>query len=355
MPAAAGGGGGGGPPGPAAPRRTRPPTPAFAALLAAAGRAGGGRRPAAAAAGGRALTRVVLQTDWYAEPEQGGFYEALALGYYRDAGLDVDIRQGSPTIVPQQAVATGRADFGIGRSEFVIIDASQGIPLVMVGAMMQRDPQAIMVHRGSGIRSLRDLNGRTIMAVPGSPFIAIMEDLLHIKVGIVPSDFGMSRFLADPQFVQQCFITNEPYYVRQRGARVRVLPVSDCGFSPYRIWYTRRSFLHRHPGIVRAFSAATIRGWREYIAGDPGPADARIAALNPKMDPAFMAYSRHAMQSYRLVAGDPSAGEALGRIDPRRIEAEIRQLAQAGLLSGPVTVPEVFAAGYLHASAKQLP
>jgi NitT/TauT family transport system substrate-binding protein len=328
----------------------RPPFQAFA-LAAGLGLAlglGACRRSVMPSPGGAqaSLVHVVLQTDWYAETEHGGFYEALAKGYYRDAGLDVEIRQGSPMTHPDQMVGTGQADIAIGRSEYVLIDAARGIPLVMVGAMMEHDPQAIMVHHESGIRALKDLDGRTIMAVPGSPFIPIMEHNLHIKVGIIPSDFGMNRFMADPNFVQQCFLTNEPFYVRLHGANVDVLPVSDCGFDPYRVWFVNRDFLARHPDVVRAFGAATVRGWREYVTGDPAPADARIAALNPKMDPAFMAYSRKAMQSYRLVEGDPRAGETLGRITAARLATQIRQLTEIGLLDHPITVEDVWDARF---------
>jgi NitT/TauT family transport system substrate-binding protein len=305
--------------------------------------AGCGRdSPAPAKGAPPALVHLVLQTDWYAEPEHGGFYEALVKGYYRDAGLDVEIRQGSPMTHPDQMVATGQADIAIGRSEYVLVDAARGIPLVILGAMMEHDPQAIMVHHESGIRSLKDLDGRTIMAVPGSPFVAIMEQVLHIHVGIIPSDFGMSRFLADPNFVQQCFVTNEPYYVRQHGANVDVLPISDCGFDPYRVWYTRRDFLDQHPDLVRAFGAASVRGWREYIHGDSAPADTLIASLDLKLDPAFMAYSRGAMQSYRLVEGDPQAGDALGRIRRERLATQIKQLGDIGLLDHPLAVDDVW-------------
>jgi len=288
-----------------------------------------------------ALVRVVLQTDWYAEPEQGGFYEALAKGYYRDAGLDVEINQGGPTTRPEQMIATGQADIGIASSDNVIIDAGRGIPLVIIGAMMQHDPQAIMVHHESGIRSLKELDGRNIMAVPGSDFIPIMENLLHIKVAITPSDFGMSRFLADGNYVQQCFVTNEPYYVRRLGAHVDVFPISECGFDPYRIWYARRDFIGAHPEAVRAFGAASLRGWRDYISGDPEPANALIASLNLKMDSDFMAYSRRMMQAYKLVEGDPAAGEGLGRISRKRLDAQIRQLGEIGLLENPVAVDDI--------------
>jgi NitT/TauT family transport system substrate-binding protein len=243
-------------------------------------------------------------------------------------------------------VATGRADFGMERSDDVIVFAARGVPLVMIGAFMERDPQAIMFHRGSGIRSFKDLDGRNIMAVPGAPYISIMEQKYHIRVSVTPIDFGMNRFLADKNFVQQCFITNEPYYVGRQGADVGTFLISDTGFSPYRVWYATRNFIAAHPDIVRAFSKATIRGWREYIAGDRAAADARIASLNPKMDPDFMAYSVNAMKAYGLVTGDAAKGEAIGLIEGDRIATQISQLGAAGLLDHPVSVDDVFDPGF---------
>ncbi len=165
-------------------------------------------------------------------------------------------------------------------------------------------------------------------------------------MSVTPTDFGMDRFLADKNFVQQCFVTNEPYYVSQHGADPDVLLISDSGFSPYRVWYTRRPFIQEHPEVVRAFTAASIRGWRDYIGGDRAAANALIASLNPKMEPAFMDYSAQAMLKYHLVAGDPAAGEAVGRINRERVARLIQQLGQVGLLDHPLTVDDVFDAGF---------
>lgn len=315
------------------------------ALASALALAGCGEKPAAPADGSaaaRPLAKVILQTDWYAQPEHGGFYQALVKGYYREAGLEVEIRQGSPSTRPQQVVAAEQADFGIGRSDDVVIYVSRGVPLVMVGALMQRDPQGIMFHQESGIRGFADLDRRNIMAVPGSNFIPIMERKFGIKVSITPSDYGMIRFVADKKFVQQCFITNEPFYVRQQGADVGVLLLSEIGFAPYRVWYSSRSFIAKNPEVARAFTAASIRGWREYIDGDRTEADARIGALNRQMTPEFIAFAVRAMKEHRLVNGDPAKGEAIGQLDPARVTDQLKQLAELGLLTRPVTLAEVF-------------
>ena len=299
--------------------------------------------PGAAPAPGVAkpLTKVILQTDWYAQPEHGGFYQAVVKGYYREVGLDVEIAQGGPNSMPVQKVVMGQVQFGIGRSDEIIVGAGRGIPAVMVGALMQRDPQAIMFHEEAGIRDFKDLDGRSIMAVPGSNWVTLMEKKYGIKVSITPLDFGLSRYLADKKFVQQCFITNEPFYVKRQGAKPATLLLSDTGFSPYRVWYANRAFIEKNPDVVRAFNAASIRGWNDYITGDRTEADALIGKLNKQMVPEFIAYSVAAMKQYQLVAGDPAKGELAGRLDPARLAAEIKQLAEIGVLGRPVTLAEV--------------
>jgi len=290
---------------------------------------------------------VVLQTDWYAQPEHGGFYEAQQDGGYKAVGLDVEIRQGHPGLIPPQQVAAGAADFAIARSDDVILAVSHGLPLVMVGALMERDPQGIMVHSASGITRFQDLNGRRLMAVPGTPFVSILEKKYGIHLAVTPTDFGISRFMADPGLSTQCFVTNEPFYAREQGAKVGVLLLSDCGFSPYRVWFTRRSLIKEHPDVVRAFTVASVAGWKHYLEGDRSLADARLIALNPRMNAKFIGFSVGAMREYRLVAGDPAAGEAIGRLDRARIAQQISQLQESGNLDHPVSVDEVMDAEFL--------
>src|SRR3954467_12182061 len=121
-----------------------------------------GPNPLSAHAQHGALRKVVLQTDWFPQAEHGGFYQALAKGFYREAGLDVDILPGGPGAGIKLKVAKGDADFGMNRSDDVIMAARQGMPLMIVAATMQHDPQAVMVHAESPVKTLRDLEGRTV-------------------------------------------------------------------------------------------------------------------------------------------------------------------------------------------------
>ncbi len=331
-------------------------TSALVAGLALFTLAGCGEKASAPATGGaRPLTKITLQTDWYAQPEHGGFYQAVAKGYYREVGLDVTINQGGPNAIPRQKVATGAVEFGVGRTDELVVAAGQGVPLVALGALMQHDPQAIMFHKESGIRSFKDLQGRALMAEPGAAWLKIMEKKMGITVSFLPLDFGLSRFLADKKFVQQCFITNEPFYVRQQGADVGTLLLSDAGIAPYRIWYTSRAFITKNPDAVRAFTAASIRGWREYIDGDRKAADALISALNPKMTPEFIAYGVGAMREFKLVHGDPAKGEQIGQIDPVRFANEIAELTSIGVLGKPVKLADVFDEKFLPEEVRAKP
>src|SRR5258708_19079816 len=124
--------------------------------------------PPSSSAKPKSLTKVSFQTDWHAQAEHGGFYQALVKGYYKDVGLDVEIRQGGPNTQVPQRVGLGQADLGVLTSDGVILYAARGLPLVMVAAFMQSDPQAIMVHEQSGITDFRQLDGKSIMAVPSA-------------------------------------------------------------------------------------------------------------------------------------------------------------------------------------------
>lgn len=311
---------------------------AVAAAMVIAG-CGGGKSSGEAEEG---PFKIVLQTDWYAQPEHGGFYQALAMGYYADEGLEVEILPGGPNSLVSQKVAQGTAQFGIGRSDDVIISVGRDLPLVMVGALMQKDPQAIMFHKSSGIESISDLDGRPVMVTPGSAFIQILKRKYNIDFPVIPLDYGMNRFLADKDFIQQCFVTNEPFYVGREGADVGTILLSDSGFNPYRVWFTSRSFVRRHPDKVAAFTRASIRGWQDYLFGERSEANALIASRNPKMDEEFMEFSTRTMREQNLITGDGGDEGMIGTIDPERIAEQIQQLVDIDMIAPGLSVDDVY-------------
>lgn len=286
------------------------------------------------------LIPIVLQTDWYAQAEHGGFYQAVAEGYYEEVGLDVTINQGGPNALTAQKVASRNADFAIGRSDDVIIQSARGIPLIIVSSFMQHDPQALLVHAGSEVKSFHDLDGKKIMTTPGAVFVDVLRKQFDVEIDVIPLDYGMSRFINDPEFIQQCFITNEPYYMAKENTPTRTLLLADTGFDPYRVIYTSRQLATKKPEVVKAFVSASIKGWNSYMAGPRDKANAVIASLNPKMTDEFLAYSLNAMKVNQLIAG--RSGEIkTGLIEVARIQNQINTLSDAELLDREMTVAEI--------------
>jgi NitT/TauT family transport system substrate-binding protein len=280
------------------------------------------------------LLKVDFQLDWYPAPEHGGEYQALVKGYYREAGLDVTILPGGPGSFGIQKVATGRVQLSMGPCDDVIQAVRRGAPLVVVGAHMEHNPQAIMVHDESAVKSFHDLDGKSVMCIAGSTWIDYLQNHFGIHFNVVPADYGLARFMADKDFIQQCFITNEPYYVELHGAKARTLLIAEAGYDPYRVIFTSRSFAREHPEAVRAFVAATIRGWVDFLHGDSAQARATIQSEDPSQSPALMDYSVAAMKRYNLVEGDPAKGERAGLITPERMSALLQILVDLKILDG---------------------
>jgi NitT/TauT family transport system substrate-binding protein len=318
-----------------------PRWPLLAAVLGALVFASGCGKKSPAPDTSAGLIKVRLQTDWFPQPEHGGYYQALAKGFYREEGLDVEIVPGGPNAQVMARTATGRAEFGMTNGDDVITAIARGVPLKMVAAEMQRDAQGVLFHAEHPLRDLRDLDGRTIMAGAGSIWLQLVQKEYGIKFNLLPLAGDLARFMNDPQFIQQCFVTNEPYFARQRGAKVGAILVAHPGYEPYRVVFTSDAYLKAHPDIVKKFVRATLRGWTDYLTGDPAPANAAILKLRSDLTPEFCAYSIKAMNDYHLVLGDPARGEKMGQLTAGRLQTQIKLLSDLGVLEKPVTVPDV--------------
>jgi NitT/TauT family transport system substrate-binding protein len=300
----------------------------------------GKKEPAATAAapGAPKLFKLRFQTDWYAQSEHGGFYQALAKGYYREAGLDVEINQGGPGPTVPQKIMGGAAEIGMFASDSLIINVNSGLPFVLIGATMQHDPQAVLVHEESDVKTFSDLNGKSIMANPGSNWLDYLKVRYQIDFKLIPMNYSLAQFMADKNFIQQCFITNEPFYAKKNGAKTRTLLIAGSGFDPYRAYATTQSFAREHPEIVKAFVAASTRGWEDFINNDPAPAKALIAKANPQMTEEFMDYSRATMKEFKLVEGDAAAGDRIGLLTKERLQQQVELLVKLKLLPAPIPV-----------------
>jgi len=292
------------------------------------------------------VEKVRMHLDWHPQTEYGGYYQALARGFYREAGLEVEIISGGPGVPFKETVALERAEIGCTDGNDVIVAISRGVPLVIVAAEMQRNPQGILFHLEHPVADFRALQGRAFMVGPGSAWVEYLKRSQGISFDQLPLTADLTSFLADKTMVRQCFVTQEPYFAEQNGARVGTLLIADSGYAPYRVIYTSREYLARRPDVVRAFVAASLRGFDDLIDGDPEPAFAALRQANALMTPEVMAFSRDAMKSLRLVQGDPARGERTGLITRERIAQQIETLQSLGQLGKPLTVDDVAAFGF---------
>jgi NitT/TauT family transport system substrate-binding protein len=293
------------------------------------------------------LIPVSFQTDWYPQPEHGGFYDALLKGYYRQEGLDVNILPGGPMNVAEQQVSMGSAQFAMGSSDRILEADSQGEPLVAVGATMQSDPQGIMLHASSPVRSFADLDGRTIAVKAGSTWFEYIVRRYNLRnAREIPATYSIANFLADPDYIQQIFVTSEPFFARKAGASVRTLLIRDTGYAPYRVFFTSHTYLERHPDVVAKFIRASIRGWRDYMQ-DSSAVNATLLKLNPAQAPEQMQFTWQALKDGSFIdAGNPAN---TGHMDPARWAAMYAQLSDLKLISHPIDPASAYALAYCNA------
>lgn len=273
-----------------------------------------------------------LQTDWYPQPEHGGFYQALAKGFYEEEGLAVELLPGGPNAMTMQKVLRGDVEFSMHRADHVIQKVAEGIPLVMLFAHFQNDPQALMYHASNPLTDLHQLANRPVVAVPGLSWITYVENLYSIRLKLQPHDFGMINFMSDSNLVQQCLITNEPFYVRQMGIEVGVFRLSETGFNPYHVVYARKDYAQMNPDVCEAFTRASIRGWLDYLLNNPEPAHALILERNSLMSIEQMNYARQMLIEGQIVTGNLADGDATGKLREERLRAISNQLYKLGII-----------------------
>jgi NitT/TauT family transport system substrate-binding protein len=286
-------------------------------------------------AGENGLTKIVFQADWYPQPEHGGFYTAIAKGFYKDEGLDVTILPGGPYVSMEQQVASGGAQFGMGSSDKTLESVSAGLPILAVAATMQRDPQGIMVRKDSVIRTFADLNGHTVAVKPGSTWFQFLVKRYQLNdVHEIPAMQNVANFVANPEYIQQAFATSEPFFAHQAGIETRVLLTSDAGYNPYRVMFTTTTYRQEHAAVVSKFVRASLKGWKDYL-NDPAPAHAMIAKLNPALNPEWMQFTWQQLRDGHFVIGDDPGGAQLGQMDPKRWATMYDQLVDLKVIEKP--------------------
>ena len=290
--------------------------------------------PAAA----QTLDKVAFGTNWVAEGEHGGFYQALADGTYRKYGLDVTIVPGGPNANNRILLVAGKIDFYLSANTLQGFDAAeQDVPTVEVAAMFQKDPQVFIAHPGQGIDKFADLKKLTLFV--SKEGMATYYQWLKADFGFrdeqaKPYTFNPQPFLADKNSAMQGYVTSEPFAIEKAANfKPKIFLLADQGFSAYStLIETRRELVEKKPDLVQRFVDASIIGWMNYIYGDNRPANAAIKKQNPEMSDELLAYSVAEMKEHGIVDSGDAATLGVGAMTDARVRDFFDKMVRAGVV-----------------------
>jgi NitT/TauT family transport system substrate-binding protein len=303
---------------------------------------------ASPAAYAQALDKVSFGTNWVAEGEHGGFYQALADGTYRKYGLDVTIVPGGPSVNNRILLPIGKIDFFMSANTLQSFDAvAQNVPTVAVAAMFQKDPQVLIAHPDQGIETFADLKGLTLFISQeglASYFQWLKADFGFDPRRVKPYTFNPQPFLVDKRSAMQGYVTSEPYAVeRVGGFKPKVFLLADEGFNTYStLIETRRDLVARRPDLVQRFVDASVIGWYHYIYGDNRPGNDLIKKGNPEMTDDLLAYSVAAMKQYGIVDSGDSTTLGIGAMTDAHMKGFFDKMVRAGVVKPSIDVTKAY-------------
>jgi NitT/TauT family transport system substrate-binding protein len=298
-----------------------------------------------AAGSSEALDEVTFGTNWLAQGEHGGFYQAVADGTYERYGLDVTIRQGGPQAANRALLVAGEIDFYMGGALQALNAVAQGIPTRIVAAMFQKDPQILMAHPGEGIETFEDLASLDTIFMSREGYISYFSWMKAEFEGFSdeqykPYAFSPTPFILDPRSAQQGYLSSEPFQVaRETGWEPVVFLLADHGFAPYSTTIEAQdALIEVDPDLVQRFVDASIEGWRTYLHGDNSAANALIIADNPDMTPELLAHSVAMMNAHGIVESGEALEGGIGCMTAERHRAFYELMVAAGALPGGLDV-----------------
>jgi NitT/TauT family transport system substrate-binding protein len=307
-----------------------------------------------------AAEAVNFGTDWKAEAEHGGYYQAIAKGIYQKHGLEVNLRPGGPQVNHAQLLAAGVLDFNIASNSFVPLNfVQQKIPMVTVAAIFQKDPSVLIAHPGQGDDTLATLKGKPIMI--GSDTRVTAWQFLKQKFGytddqIRPYTFSAAPFLADPTAIQQGYLTSEPFVIEQQGVKPVVLLLADAGYGSYgALIETSQKLAQEKPELVQRFVDASIEGWYSYLYDDPAPANNLIKKDNPEMTDALLAYGRDKMKEYGVIDSGDAKQSGIGAMTEARWRDFFETMVKAGLYPADLDFRKAYTLRFVNKKAGMRP
>jgi NitT/TauT family transport system substrate-binding protein len=284
------------------------------------------------------LDKVSFGTNWVAEAEHGGFFQAVADGTYKRYGLDVTIVSGGPNDNNRMLLIAGKIDFFMAANTLMSFDGvTNNVPVVSVAAIFQKDPQVLLTHPETKAAKLDDLKPLTLFVSKdgmGSYFQWLKSEYGFSDKNVRPYNFNPQPFIATAQSAMQGYVTSEPYAVEKAaGFKPGILLLADYGFNTYStLIETRTDVIIKKPDLVQRFVDASIIGWYNYLYGDNSAANAMIKKLNPEMTDELLAYSIAKMKEYGIVDSGDTLKNGIGAMTDERVTSFFDKMVRAGVV-----------------------
>jgi NitT/TauT family transport system substrate-binding protein len=297
---------------------------------------------------------VSFGTNWVAEAEHGGFYQALVDGTYRNYGLDVTIVPGGPNVNNRILLPVGKLDFFMSANTLQSFDAvEQNVPTLVVAAMFQKDPQVLIAHPDQGIETFEDLKKLTLFISReglASYFQWLKADFGFNEARVKPYTSNPQPFLADKRSAMQGYVTSEPYAIeKQAGFKPKVFLLADQGFNSYStLIETRRALVASKPDLVGRFVDASIVGWTRYLYGDNKAANALIKSGNPEMTDELLNYSIGKLKEYGIVDSGDATTLGIGAMSAARMTSFYEKMVRAGAVKPSIDVAKAYSLQFVN-------
>ncbi|SJZ74604.1 NitT/TauT family transport system substrate-binding protein [Enhydrobacter aerosaccus] len=301
------------------------------------------------------LDRLSFNTDWRAEAEHGGYYQAIAAGIYRKYGIECELRPGGPSLNIGQLLLAGRVDMIMSNSFEALTFVREGAPFFTIAALFQKDPQVLIAHPGTGFDSFEKLKGRTLLIGNGGrvtywPYLRKKFGLSDSQLR--PYTFNMAPFLADPNAVQQGFLSSEPYSIGQAlGRPPEVMLIADAGFSAYQETIAiSRKLATEKKDLIQRFVDATLEGWSQYLKGGPetDAANALIKRDNPDQTDDRIEYAVKVLNERGIVLSGDALTGGIGAMSEGRWQAFYDQMADVDVFPKGLDVRNAYSLAFVN-------
>jgi NitT/TauT family transport system substrate-binding protein len=300
------------------------------------------------------LDKVSFGTNWVAEAEHGGFFQAVADGTYQAYGLDVTIVPGGPNNNNRMLLISGKLDFFMAANTLMSFDAvANNVPVVSVAAMFQKDPQVLLTHPESKVTKLEELKPLTLFVSKegiSSYFQWLKSEYGFSEEKVRPYTFNSQPFIADKQSAMQGYVTSEPFAI-EKSAKFKpgIILLADYGFNTYStLIEARGDLIDTKPDLVQRFIDASIVGWYHYLYGDNAPANAMIKKLNPEMTDELLAYSIARMKEYGIVDSGDSLRDGIGAMTDERMASFFDKMVRAHVVHSDIDYRKAYTLRFIN-------